>query len=75
MPSNNEKIGIFMKDVALMQENYDNLRNSGNFTKQAICNMLIPFRDKYKLTDIQTLGIANKRYNLAEMIQLTGLDS
>lgn len=39
-------------------------------TKKDMCDLCVPFRDKYNLTDLQTLKIARKEMPLAEMVAL-----
>ena len=39
-------------------------------SKRAMCSLCIPFRDKYGLTDLQTLRIARKEMELSEMVDL-----
>lgn len=47
-----------MLEVGKLQEDYAKLRNSGKMTKKAICDLVIPFRDKYGLLDGKALQIA-----------------
>lgn len=42
-----------MKEVGELQNNYQKLRDERRMTKKAICDLVIPFRDKYNLTDLQ----------------------
>ena len=35
-----------------------------------MCELCVPFRDKYGLTDLQTLRIARKEMDLMEMVEL-----
>lgn len=60
----------FFKEAAELQENYQDLIDNGKFTKKDICELCVPFRDKYKLTDLQTLRIARKEMDLSEMVDL-----
>lgn len=61
---------IFFKEAAEMQENYQALVDNKKLTKKAMCDLCVPFRDKYKLTDLQTLRIARKQMDLSEMVDL-----
>ena len=63
---------MFFKDASELQENYQDLIDNKKLTKKAMCDLCIPFRDKYKLTDLQTLRIARKEMDLSEMVALVG---
>ena len=52
------------------QKKYKKLIDKKQLTKKAMCDLCIPFRDKYALTDLQTLRIARQEMNLAEMVTL-----
>lgn len=53
-----------IREAAIMQEEYQRLVNERKLTKMAMCRLCIPFRDKYSLTDLQTLRIARREMNL-----------
>ncbi len=57
-------------DAAVMQEEYRRLTAEKKLSKKAICALCVPFRDKYGLTDLQTLRIAREETSLMEMLQL-----
>ena len=59
-----------MREAAVMQEEYQRLVDDQKLTKKALCALCIPFRDKYGLTDLQTLRIARKEMDLIEMVDL-----
>lgn len=59
-----------MKEVGELQNNYTNLVHIGKLTKKAMCDLVIPFRDKYNLTDLQALQIARNELSLLEMYDL-----
>lgn len=59
-----------MKDVSKLQEDWNNLLSSGHMTKKAVCDLVIPFRDKYGLTDGQALQIARNEISLSEINSL-----
>lgn len=61
----------FIKEAVKLQEDYQELMDSKKVTKKAICDLCIPFRDKYHLTDLQTLKIARKEMDLSEMMTLS----
>lgn len=49
-----------MREAAQLQESYQALVDEKRLSKRAMCSLCIPFRDKYGLTDLQTLRIARK---------------
>nr|DAU37992.1 MAG TPA: hypothetical protein [Caudoviricetes sp.] len=59
-----------IREAAIMQEEYQRLVDERKLTKRAMCNLCVPFRDKYGLTDLQTLRIARKEMDLMEMVEL-----
>lgn len=59
-----------MREVAELQEAYQRLIDEKRLTKKAMCNLCIPFRDKYGLKDSQALRIARKEMDLSEMVDL-----
>lgn len=59
-----------MREVAELQEAYQRLINEKRLTKKAMCDLCIPFRDKYGLMDSQALRIARKEMDLSEMVDL-----
>ena len=58
------------KQIAEMQKQYQNLIDTKSLTKKAMCDLCVPFRDKYGLTDLQTLMIARKEMGIPEIIDL-----
>lgn len=60
----------FFKEASELQEKYQELIDERKLTKKAMCDLCIPFRDKYNLTDLQTLRIARKEMDLSEMVNL-----
>jgi len=63
-----------MKEVAELQTAYQSLARQKRLTKKAMCELCIPFRDKYGLTDWQVLRIARNEMELAEMANLLEKD-
>lgn len=59
-----------LNEIATLQENYQKLIDEKKLTKKAMCDLCIPFRDKYSLTDLQTLRIARKEMDVSEMASL-----
>ena len=59
-----------MREVAELQKAYQKLIDEKRLTKRAMCDLCVPFRDKYGLTDLQTLRIARREMELSEMTDL-----
>lgn len=59
-----------LNEIAALQENYQKLIDERKLTKKAMCDLCIPFRDKYSLTDLQTLRIARKEMDVSEIASL-----
>lgn len=59
-----------IKDIARLQKSYDNLVSSKKLTKKAICDLVIPFRDEYWLTDKKALMIARSEVNVDEIVRI-----
>ena len=59
-----------LREAAVMQEEYQRLTAEKKLSKKAMCALCVPFRDKYGLTDLQTLRIARKEMSLMERLQL-----
>ena len=58
------------KQIAEMQRQYQNLIDTKSLTKKALCDLCVPFRDEYGLTDLQTLMIARKEIGIPEIVDL-----
>lgn len=58
-----------INDIAVLQENYNKLLEKDNVTKKDLCDLVIPFRDKYKLTDIQALKITRNEVSIQQMVE------
>lgn len=63
----------YVLDVNQLQLEYERLRNSVKISKKDICNLCVPFRDKYGLSDAQTLLIARKQVGLDYILNETGI--
>lgn len=59
-----------IKEVEQLQTRYNTLISSGRVTKADICQLVVPFRDKYSLTDLQALRIARSELKVTEINQL-----
>jgi len=60
----------FFKEASKLQDDYQELIDEKKLTKKAMCDLCVPFRDKYGLTDLQTLRIARREMDLSEMVNL-----
>lgn len=56
-----------MQEVGELQSEYQKLIDERRLTKKAMCDLVIPFRDKHKLTDIQALQIARAELSIKEI--------
>jgi hypothetical protein len=59
-----------IKDIARLQKSYDNLVLNKRLTKKAMCDLVIPFRDEYWLTDKEALMIARSEVNVDEIARI-----
>lgn len=59
-----------MNDVAELQTAYQALIDEQRLTKKAMCDLVIPFRDKYGLRDSLALQIARAELSIPEINDL-----
>ncbi len=59
-----------MKEVGELQTEYQKLVDEKRLTKKAMCDLVIPFRDKYGLKDVQALQIARSELSISEIADL-----
>ena len=59
-----------VKEIAALQSAYYKLVKTNALTKEAICNLCIPFRDKYQLSDSDALRIARSELKLYQIVEL-----
>ena len=59
-----------IKDIIDLQESYEELVNTKTLSKRKLCELCIPFRDKFGLTDIEVLRIARNEISLKEIQEL-----
>lgn len=59
-----------MHEVGKLQDDYKKLLHTKKLTKTAICELVRPFRDKYKLTDIQALQITRNELSITQIADL-----
>lgn len=57
-------------EAANLQQEYQKLVDNKKLSKKSICELRVPFRDKYELTDLQVLRIARKEMELSEIVDL-----
>ena len=60
----------FYEEVCELQKEYRKLIAERKLTNEAICDLCVPFRDKYRLNDLQTLRIARKEMELSDIVDL-----
>ena len=65
---------IKLREIVKLQKEYQKMViGKIPFTKRNLCNLCVPFRDKYGLTDDQVLRLVRKQMDLSEMIDVVGL--
>lgn len=58
-----------LKELAELQQKYSRLENT-TMTKKSLCDLIIPFRDKYGLSDGEALRIARREFSLKQIEEL-----
>lgn len=64
-----------MSDVANLQIEYQKLIGEERLSKKNMCDLVIPFRDKYGLKDSQALQIARAELSVSEINDLLNKES
>lgn len=59
-----------IKDIIDLQESYEELVKTKTLSKRKLCEICIPFRDKFGLTDIEVLRIARNEISLKEIQEI-----
>lgn len=59
-----------IKDIVDLQESYEELVKTKTLSKRKLCELCIPFKDKFSLTDIEVLRIARNEISLKEIQEL-----
>ena len=59
-----------MNDIVKLQSGYQNLIDEKRLSKKNMCDLVIPFRDKYGLKDSQALQIARNELSISEINDL-----
>lgn len=62
-----EKYPLMLKEIVDLQKNYKRLFNEKRLTKKAICDLGVPFRDKYGLKDLDALKVMRGELSLEEI--------
>lgn len=59
-----------MKEVSVLQKNYEHLKSSNSLSKKNICDLVIPFRDKYHLKDSEALQIVRNELSITKVVSM-----
>ena len=59
-----------MKEIGILQDNYRKLEKNRKLTKKNICDLVIPFRDKYNLTDLEALQVVRNELTILQIVEL-----
>lgn len=59
-----------IKDIVNLQESYEELVKTKTLSKRKLCELCIPFRNRFGLTDIEVLRIARNEVALKEIQEL-----
>lgn len=57
-------------EAGKLQDEYGELVRDRKLTKKAMCDLCVPFRDKFGLTDMQTLQIARREMSISQIYDL-----
>lgn len=64
-------MGIDLIDVVQLQKQYAVLLQDSCLSITALCDLIVPFQDKYCLSDIEALSIARNEYTLEQIVELS----
>ena len=56
-----------LNEIVRLQKRYQKLVDDKKLTKLAICELVIPFREKYGLSDLEALQIARNELTISEI--------
>lgn len=56
-----------LQEIGELQAKYKYLVNNKLLSKKALCDLVVPFRDKYLLSDRQALSIVRNEITIKEM--------
>lgn len=63
---------MILNDIADLQDAYKTMIEENSFSKKKLCELCIPFRDKYHLSDSQAVAIARAEMSISEICDLVG---
>lgn len=58
---------VDLKEIVELQRNYQTLIENGELSKESLCSLCAPFRNKYHLTYSETIAIAQGVYTDSEI--------
>lgn len=58
-----------LKEIGKLQNDFDSLKQNKKLSKKAICDLVIPFRDKYHLSDKDALAIARNEMSIHKIAE------
>lgn len=61
---------LTLEEIVELQKAYKNLFDSKRLTKKAMCDLVVPFRDKYNLSDLTALRVARGEFSLEQIAKL-----
>lgn len=59
-----------LKEIGAIQNEYKRLIKTKGPSKKALCELVIPFRDKHNLSDLEALKIVRNQMPIAEMAEI-----
>lgn len=59
-----------IKYITELQKEWEILKQSGNMTKEKICDLCVPFRYQFNLTELEVLKLARNEMPLKEIEKL-----
>lgn len=59
-----------IEGIIEIQKQYKKWGTETPMSKKALCDLMIPLRDKYHLTDREVLGIARNEFSIEEMANM-----
>ena len=62
----------FIKEIAVLQKEYKKLLRTNKLTKKAMCELVVPFRDKYHLKDREALSISRNEVSMEQIAEMIG---
>lgn len=64
VPYDKEKAFDILMDIGLTRSKYDSFKKQRVLTKQHIIDIVVPFRDRYKLSDDKALEIIRDKMSI-----------